>query len=139
MWLSQDLPYAKVKIRENTNYWKSDTTLWKCQFSPTDYWDCYWRLTATARVYLCICYIHMKFLTYPECRYVIASLTSVFFFFNSVGRVNVSFQARVANFIPELIHAHTINTKPNRIFSFFIPFPIPWGVIISKRSTEIIT
>ena len=55
------------------------------------------------------------------------------------GCVNVSFQARVANSIPGLIHAHAINTKPNRIFSFFIPFPIPWGVIISKRSTEIIT
>ena len=54
-------------------------------------------------------------------------------------RVNVSFQARVVNSIPGLIHAHAINTKPNRIFSFFIPFPIPWGVIISKRSTEIIT
>ena len=52
--------------------------------------------------------------------------------------VNVSFQARDANSIPGLIHAHAINTKPNRIFSFFIPFPIPWGVIISKRSTEII-
>ena len=36
-WLSQDLPYAKTKIRENTKYWKSHTTLWKCQFSPTDY------------------------------------------------------------------------------------------------------
>ena len=53
--------------------------------------------------------------------------------------VNDSFQARVVNSIPGLIHAHAINTKPNRIFSFFIPFPIPWGVIISKRSTEIIT
>ena len=53
--------------------------------------------------------------------------------------VNVSFQVKVANSIPGLIHAHAINTKPNRIFSFFIPFPIPWGVIISKRSTEIIT
>ena len=29
-WLSQDLPYAKAKIRENTEYWKSHTTLWKC-------------------------------------------------------------------------------------------------------------
>ena len=37
MWLSQDLPYAKTKIRENTKYWKSHTTLWKCQFSPIDY------------------------------------------------------------------------------------------------------
>ena len=36
-WLSQDLPYAKAKIRENTKYWKSHNTLWKCQFSPTDY------------------------------------------------------------------------------------------------------
>ena len=36
-WLSQDLPYAKAKIRENTKYWKSHTTSWKCQFSPTDY------------------------------------------------------------------------------------------------------
>ena len=54
-------------------------------------------------------------------------------------RVNVSFQARVVNSIPGLIRAHAINTKPNRIFSFFIPFPIPWGVIVSKRSTEIIT
>ena len=53
--------------------------------------------------------------------------------------VNVSFQVKVSNSIPGLIHAHAINTKPNRIFSFFIPFPIPWGVIISKRSTEIIT
>ena len=53
--------------------------------------------------------------------------------------VNVYFQARVANSIPGLIHVHAINTKPNRIFPFFIPFPIPWGVIISKRSTEIIT
>ena len=35
-WLSQDLPYAKAKIRENTKYWKSHNTLWKCQFSPTD-------------------------------------------------------------------------------------------------------
>ena len=52
--------------------------------------------------------------------------------------VNVSFQARVVNSIPGLIHAHAINTKPNRIFSFFIPFAIPRGVIISKRSTEII-
>ena len=34
-WLSQDLPYAKAKIRENTEYWKSHTTLWKCQFSRT--------------------------------------------------------------------------------------------------------
>ena len=39
--------------------------------------------------------------------------------------VNVSFQARDANSIPGLIQAHAINTKPNRIFSFFIPFPIP--------------
>ena len=31
--------------------------------------------------------------------------------------VNVSFQAKVANSIPALIHAHAINTKPNRIFS----------------------
>ena len=31
-WLSQDLPYAKAKIRENTKYWKSYTTLWKCQW-----------------------------------------------------------------------------------------------------------
>ena len=53
--------------------------------------------------------------------------------------VNDSFQPRVANSIPGLIHAHAINTKPNRIFSFFIPFPIPWGVNISKRSTKIIT
>ena len=53
--------------------------------------------------------------------------------------VKVSFQARVANSIPGLIHAQAINTKPNRIFSFFIPFPIPWGVIILKQSTEIIT
>ena len=53
--------------------------------------------------------------------------------------VNDSFQARVVNSIPGLIHAHAINTKPNRIFSFFIPFPIPWGVNISKRSTKIIT
>ena len=53
--------------------------------------------------------------------------------------VNGSFQARVGNLIPGLIHAHAINTKPNRIFSFFFPFPIPWGVTISKRSTEIIT
>ena len=36
-WLSQDLPYAKAKIRENTKYWKSHTPSWKCQFSPTDY------------------------------------------------------------------------------------------------------
>ena len=36
-WLSQDLPYAKAKIRENTEYWKSHTNLWKCQFSPTDF------------------------------------------------------------------------------------------------------
>ena len=51
-WLSQDLPYAQAKIRENkrnrhkynrynkhkyTKYWKSHTTLKKCQFSPTDY------------------------------------------------------------------------------------------------------
>ena len=38
-WISQDLPYAEAKIRENTkNYEKAiDTTLWKCQFSPTDY------------------------------------------------------------------------------------------------------
>ena len=57
----------------------------------------------------------------------------------SVIFVNDSFQARVVNSIPGLIHAHAINTKPNRIFSFFIPFPIPWGVILSKRSTEIIT
>ena len=75
-WLSQDLPYAKAKIRENTKYWKSHTTLWKCQFSPTDYYDCHWTLTATERVYLYICYIHMKFLNYPECRYEFASLTS---------------------------------------------------------------
>ena len=53
--------------------------------------------------------------------------------------VNDSFQARVVNSIPGLIHAHAINTKPNRIFSLFIPFPIPGGVNISKRSTEIIT
>ena len=39
--------------------------------------------------------------------------------------VNDSFQARVVNSIPGLIHAHAINTKPNRIFSFFIPSPIP--------------
>ena len=39
--------------------------------------------------------------------------------------VNVSLQARVANSIPGLTHAHAINTKPNRIFSFFIPCPIP--------------
>ena len=31
-WLSQDLPYAKAKIRENTKYWKGHTTLWKCQW-----------------------------------------------------------------------------------------------------------
>ena len=31
-WLSQDLPYAKSKIRENTKYWKGYTTLWKCQW-----------------------------------------------------------------------------------------------------------
>ena len=51
-WLSQHLPYAQAKIRENkrnrhkynrynkhkyTKYWKSHTTLKKCQFSPTDY------------------------------------------------------------------------------------------------------
>ena len=44
--------------------------------------------------------------------------------------LNDSFQARVVNSIPGLIHANAINTKPNRIFSFFIPFPIPWGVIM---------
>ena len=27
-------------------------------------------------VYLCMCFIHMKFLNYPECRYVIESLAS---------------------------------------------------------------
>ena len=32
--------------------------------------------TATEQVYLCICYIHMKFPNYPECRYVIMYLTS---------------------------------------------------------------
>ena len=52
--------------------------------------------------------------------------------------VNVSFKARVANSIPGLIHVHAINAKPNRIFPFFIPFPIPWGVVILKLSTEII-
>ena len=31
-WLSQDLLYAKAKIRENTKYWKGHTTLWKCQW-----------------------------------------------------------------------------------------------------------
>ena len=53
--------------------------------------------------------------------------------------VNVSFQARVANSISRLIRAHAMNTKAIWDVFFLYPFPIPWGLIISKRSTEIIS
>ena len=53
--------------------------------------------------------------------------------------VNVSFQARVENSISGLIYAHAINTKPMWDLFFVYSFSIPRGVIISKRSTEIIT
>ena len=53
--------------------------------------------------------------------------------------VNVSIQARVANSFPCIDTWACNKHQTNRIFSFFIPFPIPWGVIISKQSTEIIT
>ena len=56
-----------------------------------------------------------------------------------IPSVNVSFQARVANSIPGLIHAHAMNTKAISDVFFLYPFPIPWGLIISKRSTEIIS
>ena len=56
-----------------------------------------------------------------------------------IPSVNVSFQARVANSIPGLIHAHAMNTKAIWDVFFLYPFPIPWGLIISKRSTEIIS
>ena len=53
--------------------------------------------------------------------------------------VNVYFQATAGNSIPGLYTRMRKTPNQNRIFSFFIPFPIPWGVIISKRSTEIIS
>ena len=56
-----------------------------------------------------------------------------------IPSVNISFQARVANSIPGLIHAHAMNTKVIWDLFFLYPFPITWGLIISKRSTEIIS
>ena len=55
-----------------------------------------------------------------------------------IPSVNVSFQARVANSIPGLIHVHEMNTKAIWDLFFLYSFPIPL-IPISKRSTEIIS
>ena len=48
--------------------------------------------------------------------------------------VNVSFQARVANSIPGLIHAHAINTKAKRIFLSLLR--VLMGITVSRKTAK---
>ena len=56
-----------------------------------------------------------------------------------MNSVNISFQARVGNSIPGLIHRACDKHQTSIGSCLLFLFLIPYGVVISKRSTEIIT
>ena len=74
-WLSQDLPYGKAKIRENTKYWKAIPLCGSVNFRlptiRTTIED--WQLQSG---FTCPYAIFTRISKFPECRYEIASLTS---------------------------------------------------------------
>ena len=113
-WLSQDLPYDKAKIRENTKYWKAIPLCGSVNFRlptiRTTIED--WQLQSG---FTCAYAIFTRISKFPECRYEIASLTPVQFqntkpFLATVG-VNSKFSAALTSSLQIFIDHISLKKK----------------------------